>query len=177
MKLDSAQTRRLLMPRLQATRRLIKKLQTPSSGQTTTASFLSYPLTTGIDWDTWAIQESLRRSIFLLVIIHQLLGITKTLDPAYFEPLLPADVFESIALPCGDALWMAESEEDWLEARRAQLEEGSGDKPLKLGEAVRRHGPGGNGDNGENDGDWSLAQLPELTRLIINVASTSVDKD
>lgn len=128
-----------------------------------------------MDWDTWAVQESLRRSIFLLVIIHQLLGITKTLDPAYFEPLLPTDVFESIALPCGDALWMAEGEEDWLEARRAQ--ESAGDQPLKLVEAVRRHDLGGNGDNEGNDGAWSLAQLPELTRLIISVASTSIDKD
>ena len=77
-------------------------------------------------------------------------------------------------------MWMAESEKDWLQARRAQLKEGAADKPLRLGEAIRRHSPGGNGgnrDNEGNDGDWPLGKLPELTRLIISVASTSVDRD
>jgi hypothetical protein len=74
-------------------------------------------------------------------------------------------------------LWIAESEEDWFEVRRSQIEESAGNKPLKLGEAVRGHGPGGNGNNKGDDGAWSLAQLPELTQLIISVASTSINKD
>jgi len=133
----------------------------------------------------------LRRTIFLLVVIHQLLGLTRTLDPAYFEPLLPPDVFENIRLPSSDAMWMAESESEWINARRGSVSDGI-EEPPTLGEIVQRFTRGNAGDLGtgssdltdgdsRDDGDgrnkdreWSLERLPELTRLIISVASISV---
>ncbi|KAH6634748.1 hypothetical protein B0J18DRAFT_29783 [Chaetomium sp. MPI-SDFR-AT-0129] len=179
---------------VRATRRLIKRLQT-------TTTFLTTPLPTSSstpDWDTWAIQESLRRSIFLLVIIHHLLGITKTLDPAYFEPLLPPGVAESIALPCDEALWVAETREEWIEARRNSLdgEGNSGNtghnsgnhgnkKALRLGEVVEMLNRG-SGRDAEGDEDMGMGTeergsvlecLPELTRLIVSVVSVEVDRE
>ncbi|KAL2132842.1 hypothetical protein VTI74DRAFT_3241 [Chaetomium olivicolor] len=169
---------------VRATQRLLRKLHT------TSPSLLSDAVSSDLDWDTWAVRESLRRTIFLIVIIHQLLGITKTLDPAYFEPLLPADVSAGIALPCSDALWLAKSEGEWREARRELGSDGA-EKPLKLGEALRKQGTGGCDEvlvaggagggigtgNGEAGGEWALAQLPELTRLIISMVSISVRGD
>lgn len=164
---------------------MLKKLST------TSPSLLSHNISSDLDWDTWAVQESLRRTIFLIVIVHQLLGITKTLDPAYFEPLLPEDVFEHMALPCGDALWLAESEGEWREARRELMSDGA-ERPPKLAEAVRRLGSTGDGDgmrdgsgggsgvgtgDGDGDGRWALSQLPELTRLIVSVVSVTVRED
>ncbi|KAK4141754.1 uncharacterized protein C8A04DRAFT_13823 [Dichotomopilus funicola] len=154
---------------VRATRRLIKRLQT-------TTTFLSTPLSTSNsnpDWDTWAIQESLRRSIFLLVIIHHLLGITRTLDPAYFEPLLPPGVAESIVLPCEEALWVAETREEWMEARRNYLEDAEGNSGTNRRDAEGDEDMG----MGTEERGSVLEGLPELTRLIVSVVSVEVDRE
>jgi hypothetical protein len=137
-------------------------------------------------WDIWTVNESLRRTIFLLEIIHQLLGATKILEPAYFEPLFPQEVFEHIRLPSNDELWTAGNEEEWLEARqRGEDQEGT-----KLGEAIRRINdlssrenragePAMSGGDMENDTGirherGSMEHLPELTKLIVSVSSINV---
>lgn len=152
---------------------------------TTSPWLLSDSISLDPDWDRWVVHESLRRTISLVAIIHQLLGITRTLDPGYFEPLLPMDVLEAMVLPCSDALWLADDEEKWHEARR-RLGSDVVERPLSVGDAVcKLDGGGDNGvcDGGAgvghgsdfvNDGRGWFARLPELTRLLVSVLSMRV---
>lgn len=132
-------------------------------------SFLATSSPADIDWKTWAVQESLRRTLFLIYIIHELLHVAETLDDAYFEPVFAdRDVHQHMALPASDALWRADTEEEWMEARRAAADETSTEyimnTPQKFGDMHRLVAA--------RDVPWVLTEfplLPEITRLILSV--------
>lgn len=135
-------------------------------------------------WNTWLVHESLRRTVFLIFVIHHLLGVAGILDPAYFEPLFHQDLFDTIQLPCEESLWLAETEEEWHSVRRnLRQAPHRRDGPRSLGRAIsltesqRNVSEGATDTVNKNDeyGDAAfLERLPEVNRLIISVASINV---
>jgi len=112
-----------------------------------------------------------------LMIIHQLLGATKILEPAYFEPLFLDHVLERLLLPCDESLWNANTSSEWEEAKRmlGYAEE------RRLGEAVRRLRAEAGADTPmsgtglhRNETLNAFEQLPELTKLTISIAQIKV---
>ncbi|KAL1892595.1 hypothetical protein Sste5346_006880 [Sporothrix stenoceras] len=153
---------------VRATRRLLQQIANTSLEGCFSNSFLGSPYVVTVDWKTWVVHESLRRTLFLVYIIHELLHGAETLDHAYFEPLFTKEeggIHEHIVLPSSDALWEAQNEDDWRRAVESEAQQFQKDTALKLGDAERRVA-------GEDE-PWMLTefpQLPELTRLILSVS-------
>lgn len=152
------------------TRRLVQKLSA------NVPDFFAALDDSKVTWEIWTVHESLRRILFLLMIIHQLLGATKMLDPAYFEPLFPEEVCDKLLLPCEKALWCASSSMEWEEAKLRTAKT----RARRLGDATRIWGGEDRRLDVDNLGSelhgtsGSFEQLPELTKLIISVAQIKV---
>ncbi|ERT00988.1 hypothetical protein HMPREF1624_02224 [Sporothrix schenckii ATCC 58251] len=151
---------------VRATRRLLQQLASAAPDGRFAHSFLGAP--SAVDWKTWVVQESLRRTLFLVYIVHELLHGAETLDHAYFEPLFTKDddgMYEHMVLPSSDALWQAANEEEWRRTVDAEARQPPSDPVLKLGDAERRVAEGVE--------PWittDFPRLPELTRLILSVS-------
>ena len=72
--------------------------------------------TTAVDWYTWTIAESLRRTTFLVNMVNELSFHTNALNPAYYEPLDPSLVLD-LPLPAPETIWRALNEREWAVAR------------------------------------------------------------
>ncbi|EFY85510.1 hypothetical protein MAC_08457 [Metarhizium acridum CQMa 102] len=168
---------------VRATRRLLIDLEKPVAVNKRPYSVLSSPTPASMSWSTWLVHESLRRTVFLIFIIHHLLGVAKILDPAYFEPLFPQDLFDAIQLPSDESLWLGESEEEWHAIRRAlrHTDARAGPQRLRLAVSLAKRQKeisereGGTVNEDDEPGDASfLERLPEVSRLIVSVASLNV---
>ena len=154
----------------QATKRLLQQITDTAPDGNPRLSFLASPLINNGDWNTWIVHESIRRTLFLLYTVHELLHVAETLDHAYFEPLFSKGeegIYESIALPSTEDAWLAESEDDWhhvMHLQQQQQQKSLSSQVYKLGTTERRVSGG--------DEAWMLAEfprLPELMRLILSV--------
>ena len=117
-----------------------------------------------------------------------MLGATNVLDPAYFESLFDQELVRSILLPCDDALWHAETEEEWQLARR-NLENSETHSHLnRLQQAtslVRRKGAaateGSSASTPVVDGasqgirGSTIQEMSEITRLIVSIAVVDIN--
>jgi hypothetical protein len=157
---------------IRMTRRITKQLDRDAP------QFFASAIASNLPWETWTIHESLRRVLFLLMIIHQLLGATKIVDPVYFEPLFSDHVSNRLLLPCHESLWNANTQAEWEEARKGLAD---GERGC-LGEAVTRlnaHADGRDtpmiGASLERDDVLNyFEQLSEITKLTISVAQIKV---
>ncbi|KAF2806147.1 uncharacterized protein BDZ99DRAFT_395319 [Mytilinidion resinicola] len=157
---------------IRMTRRITKQLERDAP------QFFDSPTASNMPWATWTIHESLRRVLFLLMIIHQLLGATKILDPVYFEPLFYDHISDRLLLPCHESLWKASTQAEWEEARKGL---GTGEQRC-LSDAVKQLNAQADGRDTLMSGislerDDALnyfEQLSEITKLTVSVAQIKV---
>ncbi|KAL8698652.1 MAG: hypothetical protein Q9201_006450 [Fulgogasparrea decipioides] len=71
---------------------------------------------TAIDWHTWTMAETLRRTTFLVNMVNELSYHTNALNPAYYESLHPSLVLD-MPLPAPETMWRALNENEWAAAR------------------------------------------------------------
>ncbi|THZ53010.1 hypothetical protein D6C86_10031 [Aureobasidium pullulans] len=72
-------------------------------------------------WMTWLVGETARRTVFFANITNYLGSkspVTGELSP-YYEPL-DDELIWNMPLPCSSAIWTARTEQEWLQALRAQ---------------------------------------------------------
>lgn len=69
-----------------------------------------------IDWHTWTMAETLRRTTFLVNMINELSYHANALNPAYYESLHPSLV-QDLPLPAPEIMWRALNEREWAAAR------------------------------------------------------------
>ncbi|PKS07340.1 hypothetical protein jhhlp_005942 [Lomentospora prolificans] len=77
-----------------------------------------------VNWRKWIINETIRRTLFLVNTINTLSCKTQRQDAYYYEPL-DKNLIENMALPAPNVLWNASSPEEWLIAK-AQLDAANG---------------------------------------------------
>ena len=91
------------------TRRLIKQyLQSPTGEEGEE-----------VDWRKWLMNETIRRTVFLVNAINTLSCRIQKQNPYYFEPL-DDNLVRNLTLPAPDSVWKASSAEEWM-AAKAQL--------------------------------------------------------
>ncbi len=131
-----------------------------------------------VDWKTWIMKETIRRTVFLVNIINTLSCRIQKQDPYFFEPL-DDNLVRNMALPAPESVWKASSAENWM-AAKAQL--GLDDiarSRLTLQQAMDRFGA--DGDRGDNQSTarpqqiggtyrQQFDQLDEFTRLVVATA-------
>ncbi|KAJ5759694.1 hypothetical protein N7520_006850 [Penicillium odoratum] len=118
-------------------------------------------------WETWFVNETFRRIFYLVFLVHHLLGASKSLMPAYFEPLLPLVDLRPLQLPCAEEMWNAPDAEDWARARQ-RVDQQQPNK-LSLGEFLDAMTAGG----ASPDQSSRIGMLGELQRLIISVVKST----
>ncbi|KAJ5660836.1 uncharacterized protein N7484_000208 [Penicillium longicatenatum] len=118
-------------------------------------------------WETWFVNETFRRTFYLVFLIHHLLGASKRLMPAYFEPLLALAELRLLRLPCGEEMWNAPNAEDWTRARQHLDQQHL--NGLSLGEVL--DAMTAEGDSLEQS--LRVGMLGELPRLIISVVNST----
>ncbi|CAM1500633.1 Fc.00g097950.m01.CDS01 [Cosmosporella sp. VM-42] len=65
-----------------------------------------------LTWEAWAMNETIRRTIFLINAINCLSSRVGRQDPIFYEPL-DDDLLSSLALPSPTCLWKAKSSSEW----------------------------------------------------------------
>lgn len=154
------------------TRRLIQQyLQSPPGGDSEEAN-----------WRKWIINETIRRTLFLVNTINTLSCKTQRQDAYYYEPL-DDNLIRNMVLPAPDSLWKASSAEEWLIAK-AQLDPNTEARSRLTVQQVlnqidadrnERHGVGpGMMQQPLAGGSWkiSYADLDEFTRLILSTVGS-----
>ncbi|KAJ5106939.1 hypothetical protein N7456_003614 [Penicillium angulare] len=122
-------------------------------------------------WETWTVAEAFRRTFYLVFLVHHLLGASKKLIPAYFEPLLDLAELRPLRLPCAEELWDAPNADEWALVRQHMDEQRF--IPLSLGEVLDTVNIGGY----PFDQVSRLGALGELQRLIISVVNSTCVAD
>lgn len=148
------------------TRRLIKQYLQSPSGEEGEQN----------DWRKWLMNETIRRTVFLVNAINTLSCRIQKQDPYYFEPL-DDNLIRDLTLPAPEAVWKASSAEEWI-AAKSQL--GSDDlarSRLTIRQSIERishsGGHGGNQFTGipqdSNSGalELQVEKLDDFTRLVI----------
>lgn len=69
-----------------------------------------------MDWQTWIVEETLRRILFLVNIVNTLSRRRHPENPSYYEALDEELIF-SMPLPAPDIMWKASTAEEWEEAK------------------------------------------------------------
>ncbi|MCJ1465392.1 hypothetical protein MMC07_004010 [Pseudocyphellaria aurata] len=68
-------------------------------------------------WQSWIVEESLRRILFLVTLVNTLSRRAHTHNPSYYEAL-DKELISHMALPAPDPMWKASSAEEWESAKR-----------------------------------------------------------
>lgn len=69
-----------------------------------------------MDWQTWIVEETLRRILFLANIVNTLARRRHPENPSYYEALDEELIF-SMPLPAPDIMWKASTAEEWEVAK------------------------------------------------------------
>lgn len=68
------------------------------------------------NWRKWLMDETIRRTVFLVNAINTLSCRIQKQDPNYFEPL-DNDLIHNLTLPAPEVIWKASSAEEWTLAK------------------------------------------------------------
>jgi hypothetical protein len=130
------------------------------------------------NWRKWILNETFRRTIFLVNVINILSCRTQTQNPYFFEAL-DDNLVHSMHIPAPEVLWTASSAEEWSAAKAAlspeliilskstvksileQIQNDSNEDVVVLHrrQETRKRSRTGN--------ELGLHDLPEFTRLVI----------
>ncbi|KAL8887732.1 MAG: hypothetical protein Q9215_004734 [Flavoplaca cf. flavocitrina] len=125
--------------------------------------------TTTVDWYTWTIAESLRRTTFLVNMVNELSYHTNALNPAYYEPLDPSLVLD-LPLPAPETMWRALNEREWAVARDDSSWAGAGVCTLRDFTDRLDSGPSSADGSSPSQGSRWHNNIQQISNLIISSA-------
>ncbi|KAL8768145.1 MAG: hypothetical protein Q9209_005536 [Squamulea sp. 1 TL-2023] len=125
--------------------------------------------TTTVDWYTWTIAETLRRTTFLVNMVNELSYYTNALNPAYYEPLDPSLVLD-LPLPAPETMWRALNEREWAVARDDSGWAGVGVCTLRDLTDRLESGPSSADGSSPSQGSRWHNNIQQISNLIISSA-------
>lgn len=145
------------------TRRLIKQYLQSATGEDSEE----------VNWRKWIINETIRRTVFLVNAINTLSCRIQKQDPYYFESL-DDNLVLNMALPAPEAVWKASTAEEWMIAKSQLKQEELARSRLTVQQVVEQVSQNGGGLSRPGaDGFSSVqyGQLDEFTRLVLATLS------
>ncbi|KAL2265889.1 hypothetical protein VTJ83DRAFT_6989 [Remersonia thermophila] len=127
-------------------------------------------------WRKWIVNETIRRTVFLVNAINTLSCRVQKQGANFFEAL-DDDLVRDMALPASDRLWKASSAEEWLAVRDQLSPEETATSRLTVQQAIDHFfGPIRGGDSSRLSTAYAqFAQLDDFTRLVVATAGPNVD--
>jgi hypothetical protein len=127
-------------------------------------------------WRKWIVNETIRRTVFLVNAINTLSCRVQKQGANFFEAL-DDDLVRNMALPASDRLWKASSAEEWLAVRDQLGPEETATGRLTVQQAIDHFfGPIQSGDSNRLSAAYAqFAQLDDFTRLVVATAGPNVD--
>ncbi|TVY45895.1 hypothetical protein LSUB1_G000492 [Lachnellula subtilissima] len=114
-----------------------------------------------VTWEDWILAESLRRTMIVLFLIDLLFDIASPLHSYKCD----GSLLRGLALPCGKALWMASTRDEWEAEYAVQRVKAYGKRQLTYGDLVNFH----HREEGTLD-PW-LSQLDDFGTLVMTATS------
>ncbi|PNY24589.1 Uncharacterized protein TCAP_05471 [Tolypocladium capitatum] len=129
-----------------------------------------------VNWKKWIINETIRRTFFLVNTINTLSCRIQKQDPYYFEPL-DDKLIGNMSLPAPEVLWKASSAVEWMAAKAQLTPEVTARSRLTLLQVIEQlSADSDDGDDQSTGNPQQLSngtcrvqygQLDEFTRLVI----------
>ncbi|KAK4120364.1 hypothetical protein N657DRAFT_602987 [Parathielavia appendiculata] len=122
-------------------------------------------------WRKWIVNETIRRTVFLVNAINTLSCRVQKQGANFFEAL-DDDLVRNMALPASDQLWKASSAEEWLVVRDQLGPDETASGRLTVQQAIDHFfGPIQQGDSSRLRMSYAqFAQLDEFTQLVVATA-------
>lgn len=122
------------------------------------------------NWRKWLMDETIRRTVFLVNAINTLSCRVQKQDPNYFEPL-DNDLIHNLALPAPEAIWKASSAEEWSLAKSQLTADDFARTKVTVRRAVDQiKNSGRSGDRGTPISPLEFDMFDDFTKLVIATA-------
>ncbi|SCV48715.1 uncharacterized protein FFB14_10492 [Fusarium fujikuroi] len=122
------------------------------------------------NWRKWLMDETIRRTVFLVNAINTLSCRVQKQDPNYFEPL-DNDLIHNLTLPAPEAIWKASSAEEWSLAKSQLPADDFARTKVTVRRAVDQiRNSGRSGDRGTPSSSLEFDVFDDFTKLVIATA-------
>ncbi|KAF5553467.1 hypothetical protein FMEXI_2384 [Fusarium mexicanum] len=122
------------------------------------------------NWRKWLMDETIRRTVFLVNAINTLSCRVQKQDPNYFEPLDNA-LIHNLTLPAPEAIWKASSAEEWTLAKSQLPANDFTRTKVTVRQAVDQiKSIGRSGDRGTHISPLRFDMFDDFTKLVIATA-------
>jgi hypothetical protein len=122
------------------------------------------------NWRKWLMDETIRRTVFLVNAINALSCRVQKQDPNYFEPL-DNGLIHNLTLPAPEAVWKASSAEEWTLARSQLTADDFARTKVSVRRAVDQiKSIGRSGDRGTLVSPLQFDMFDDFTKLVIATA-------
>ncbi|KAI1066307.1 hypothetical protein LB506_008093 [Fusarium annulatum] len=122
------------------------------------------------NWRKWLMDETIRRTVFLVNAINTLSCRVQKQDPNYFEPL-DNDLIHNLTLPAPEAIWKASSAEEWSLAKSQLPADDFARTKVTVRRAVDQiKNSGRSGDRGTPISPLEFDVFDDFTKLVIATA-------
>ncbi|KAF5582756.1 hypothetical protein FPCIR_9343 [Fusarium pseudocircinatum] len=122
------------------------------------------------NWRKWLMDETIRRTVFLVNAINTLSCRVQKQDPNYFEPL-DNDLIHNLTLPAPEAIWKASSAEEWTLAKSQLPADDFARTKITIRQAVDQiKSIGRSGDRGAPVSSLQCNMFGDFTKLVIATA-------
>ncbi|KAF4951601.1 hypothetical protein FGADI_7376 [Fusarium gaditjirri] len=122
------------------------------------------------NWRKWLMDETIRRTVFLVNAINTLSCRVQKQDPNYFEPL-DNDLIHNLTLPAPEVIWKASSAEEWTLAKSQLTSDDLARTKFTIRQAVDQIKNSGRfGDRGTRASQLQFDAFDDFTKLVIATA-------
>ncbi|KAF5988321.1 hypothetical protein FBULB1_1545 [Fusarium bulbicola] len=122
------------------------------------------------NWRKWLMDETIRRTVFLVNAINTLSCRVQKQDPNYFEPL-NNNLIHNLTLPAPEAIWKASSAEKWTLAKSQLPADDFTRTKVTVRQAVDQiKSIGRSGDRGTHVSPLQFDMFDDFTKLVIATA-------
>ncbi|KAL5590227.1 hypothetical protein FOBRF1_013784 [Fusarium oxysporum] len=122
------------------------------------------------NWRKWLMDETIRRTVFLVNAINTLSCRIQKQDPNYFEPL-DNDLIHNLTLPAPEVVWKASSAEEWTLAKSQLPSDDLSRTKVTIRQAVDQIKNSGRlGDRGTRASQLQFDVFDDFTKLVIATA-------
>jgi hypothetical protein len=122
------------------------------------------------NWRKWLMDETIRRTVFLVNAINTLSCRVQKQDPNYFEPL-DDNLVHNLTLPAPESVWKASSAEEWMFAKSKLLSDDLARTKVTIRQAVDQIRDSGRpGERGSRASQVRFDMFDDFTKLVIATA-------
>ncbi|KAF6512918.1 hypothetical protein HZS61_007724 [Fusarium oxysporum f. sp. conglutinans] len=122
------------------------------------------------NWRKWLMDETIRRTVFLVNAINTLSCRIQKQDPNYFEPL-DNDLIHNLTLPAPEVVWKASSAEEWTLAKSQLPSDDLARTKVTIRQAVDQIKNSGRlGDRATRASQLQFDVFDDFTKLVIATA-------